>query len=75
MHPLAYFKDERTTHLPSLERVLVGLDVESCNDTWHLSNAIRLTNCHSLDWKAQLLERKTPKTRLLNVEITEEVVN
>jgi hypothetical protein len=73
--PWHIFKDERTTHLPSLERVLVGLDVESCNDAWHLSNPIRLTNDYFLNWKAQLLERKTPKTRLLNVEVTEEVVN
>jgi hypothetical protein len=73
--PWHIFKDERTTHLPSLERVLVGLDMGSCNDAWHLSNPIRLTNDYFLDWKAQLLERKTPKTRLLNVEVTEEVVN
>jgi hypothetical protein len=73
--PWHVFKDERTTHLPSLERVLVGLDMESCNDAWHLSNPIRLTNDYFLNWKAQLLEHKTPKTRLLNVEVTEEVVN
>jgi hypothetical protein len=71
--PWHIFKDERTTHLPSLERVLVSLDMESCNDAWHLSNPIRLTNEDFLDWKAQLLEHKTPKTRLLNVEVTEDV--
>ena len=75
MHPFAYFKDERTTHLPSLEIFLVCLYVDSCNDSWHFINSIILTNYHFLNWKAQLLERKTPKTRLLNVEITEEVVN
>ena len=73
--PWHIFEDERTTHLPSLERVLVGLDNESCNDAWHLSNPIRLTNDHFLDWKAQLLEQKHSKTRLLNVGVTEEVVN
>jgi hypothetical protein len=49
--------------------------MESRNDAWHLNNPIRLTNDCFLDWKAQLLERKTPKTRLLNVEVTKEVVN
>jgi hypothetical protein len=73
--PWHIFEDERTTHLPSLERVLVGLDIESCNDAWHLSNPIRLTNDHFLDWKAQLLEQKHSKTRLLNVKVTEEVVS
>lgn len=72
--PWHIFKDERTTHLPSLERVLVSLGVESCNDAWHLSNPIRLTNDYFLDWKAQLLERNPSKTRLLNVQVTEDVV-
>jgi hypothetical protein len=73
--PWHIFEDERTTQLPSLERVLVSLDVESCNDAWHPSNSIRLTNDHFLDWKAQLLERKPSKTRLLNVQVTEEMVS
>jgi hypothetical protein len=68
------FKDERITNLPSLEMVLFGLNVESCNNAWHSNDRIRLTENQFLEWKVQLLERKTPTTRLLNVQVTEEVV-
>lgn len=69
------FKDERTARLPSLERVLVSLDAASCTDIWRLNDPVRLTDHEFLDWKAQLLERKNPKIRLLNVPITERVVS
>jgi hypothetical protein len=69
------FKDERTTRLPSLERVLVSLDAASCTDVWRLNDAVRLTDHEFLDWKAQLLEKKNPKIRLLNVPVNERVVS
>lgn len=69
------FKDERTARLPSLERVLVSLDAASCTDIWRINDPIRMTDHDFLEWKIQLLERKSPKIRLLNVPITEEMVS
>jgi hypothetical protein len=69
------FKDERTIRLPSLERVLISLDTASCTDAWRLNDPVRLTDHGLLDWKVQLLEKKNPKIRLLNVPITERVVS
>jgi hypothetical protein len=69
------FNDERVLQLPSLERVLVNLDAASCSDFWRSNDPVRLTDHEFLDWKVQLLERKDPRIRLLNVPITEEVVS
>lgn len=73
--PWQIFKDETAAYLPSLERVLMSLDAASCTDIWRLNDPVRLTDHEFLDWKVQLLERKNPKIRLLNVPITEEIVS
>jgi hypothetical protein len=75
--PWRIFMVQCTRDLPTLDGALVGLDGESCssNDPWLLNDSIIQTKNDLLDCKAQLLQQKTSKTRLLNVQVTEEAVN
>lgn len=69
------FEDVRSVSLPSLERVIVKLELRSCSDAWHLNNLIKLTDDQLQGCKVQLLEINKQKTRLLNVYVTETLVN
>jgi hypothetical protein len=69
------FKSDKAVHLPSFEMLIPTLDIGSCSDAWFLEKRIKLKDHLFADFKAQLLEDRVSKIRLLNVPIKEEMIN
>jgi hypothetical protein len=68
------FRNDTTVRLPSFEMLVPTLDIGSSGDAWLLGKRIKLREARFPDFKAQLLEDKISKIRLLNVPIKEEMV-
>jgi hypothetical protein len=69
------FKDDRVAHLPSFERLVPGLDIESCRDAWFLEKPIKLREDRFDEFKTHLLAGTLSKVRLLNVPVTKRMVS
>jgi len=69
------FRSDKAVRLPSFETLVPTLDIGSCSDAWFLEKRIKLKDHRFADFKAQLLEDRVSKIRLLNVPIKEEMVN
>jgi hypothetical protein len=73
--PWQIFRDHRSECLPMLELVVVKLTVGSCGDAWRFDRPIELTKAELDDWKARLWTRENQQTKLLNIPITNKLVD
>jgi hypothetical protein len=69
------FRSDKAVRLPSFEMLIPTLDIGSCNDAWFLKKRLKLKEARFADFRAQLLEDRVSKIRLLNVPIKEEMIN
>lgn len=69
------FRDERSRCLPSLEHVVVKLAAGSCGDAWQLKKPIKLTKAEFDGWKARLWTGEHQHIRLLNIPITNKLID
>lgn len=68
------FRDNGAAHLPPFEEFVSRLGFGSCRDAWILEKPIKLKEDRFTDFKAQLSEEKVSKMRILNVPVTENIL-